>query len=115
LTATSIDYCYEITNIGNAPANLDGPTAAEFDNVNVQAFVSADTIFRNAGDVAAGGTILGSSPLGFLNPGEIFSGCFGSFTSVDTAVTPFLLLMVDFGQRVSESNETNNVTATLIQ
>ena len=45
-------------------------------------------VFNNAGDVAAGGTILGISPLGALEPGESFSGTFGASVSVDPSLTP---------------------------
>ncbi|MDI6793521.1 MAG: choice-of-anchor D domain-containing protein, partial [bacterium] len=111
----SINYSYTITNIGTAPANLDGPTEENYDNISVQACLSADTIFFNEGDIAAGGTILGVSPLGELAPGNSFSGSFGcSVATIDPSVTPYLILMVDWGQRTAESDESNNTTATLI-
>ena len=69
-SANSISYSWTIQNVGDSPANLDGPTSNEADNVSVQAFLSQDTIFENAGDSPAGGTILGLSPLGLLNPGQ---------------------------------------------
>ena len=34
-TPTSISYSYTIKNVGTAPANLDGPTSADPDNVSV--------------------------------------------------------------------------------
>lgn len=110
-TATSITYSYTIKNVGTAPANLDGPTSADFDNVSVQAFLSQDTIFNNAGDIPAGGTILGTSPLGMLNPGDTFTGSFTSGVSQDPATFSYLTLMVDWGNVVAESDETNNTAA----
>lgn len=114
-TADSITYSYVIRNIGTGPANLDGPTAADADNVSVQAYLSDDTIFNNAGDAPAGGTILGPSPLGLLNPGQTFSGSFSSGTlGANPADYAYLTLMVDWGEVVAESDETNNTAATLI-
>jgi hypothetical protein len=114
-TLTSIAYNYTIKNIGTASANLDGPTPANEDNVSVQAYLSADTIFNNTNDIAAGGTILGNSPLGNLAPGATFSGSFSASAPVDPSVTPYLTLMVDWEDVVDESNETNNTAATLIE
>jgi hypothetical protein len=68
ISPNRIQYSWTVTNVGTGPVNLDGPTASNADNVKVQAFVSKDTVFGNAGDVPAGGTILGSSPLGNLAP-----------------------------------------------
>ena len=104
----SFTYQYVIENVGNAPANLDGPTSAEPDNVSVQAFISADSVFNNGNDIAAGGSILGASPLGLLQPGEIFAGT-GSFAGAfDPSTHPYLTLQVDWGEVVPELNEANN-------
>jgi hypothetical protein len=113
-TPTTITWSYTIKNIGNGPASLDGPTSANSDNVSVQAYLSADTVFGNGGDVAAGGTIIGSSPLGVLNPGETFTGSFTASATVDPGATPYLVLKVDWGEAVPESNEANNTTAAAI-
>ena len=50
--AETVTYTVVIGNDGTAPADLDGPTGVNWDNVSVQGFYSADTTFRNAGDVA---------------------------------------------------------------
>jgi hypothetical protein len=110
----SIQYAYTIKNIGTGPANLDGPTAEDSDNVSVQAYLSTDTVFNNTGDIPAGGTILGASPLGNLAPGETFSGSFGASATVDPSATPYLVLQVDWGSVVDESNEDNNTRAVKI-
>lgn len=71
-----IQYSWTITNVGTGPANLEGPNPASSDNLKVQAFISKDTVFGNAGDVPAGGTIVGTSPLPKLilkNPGAELS------------------------------------------
>ncbi|MFZ1946835.1 MAG: CARDB domain-containing protein [bacterium] len=113
-TASGISYSYTVMNIGSAPVNMDGPTDEEYDNLDVQAFLSYDTIFNNAGDVAAGGTILGLSPLGYLDPGDTFSGSFSATPDADPCSMPYLTMKVDWGNEVSELDETNNTSATLI-
>ncbi len=110
-----IRYSYTITNAGTAPANLDGPTGENYDNVSVQAFISEDEIFNNYGDTPAGGTILGPSPLGELAPGESFTGSwYCSLNNVDTNNSYFLTLMADWGEAEEESDESNNTIVTLI-
>lgn len=111
----NITYSWTIKNVGATPANLDGPTSVDSDNVAVQAYLSADTVFNNGGDVPAGGTILGVSPLGALAPGESRSGSFGCTCVVDVSATPYLTLKVDWGDVVAESDEANNTLAVLIE
>jgi len=104
----TIAYSFTIQNVGTA--------AADGDLVAVQAFVSADAIFNNGNDLAAGGTYLFPSP-GLLYPGDTFSATFssgipdGDFT---VAAYPYLVMMVDWAEAVVESDETNNTRATSI-
>ncbi|UCD95339.1 MAG: T9SS type A sorting domain-containing protein [Candidatus Zixiibacteriota bacterium] len=109
-----IDYSYTIMNIGEAPANLDGPTEAAHDNVKIQGFVSPDTVFGNTGDIPVGGTIIGQSPLGYLDPGEAFIGSFYVGPELPPNPPPYLTLKVDWGSVVDESDETNNTAWTLL-
>lgn len=114
-TANSIKYSFIVRNIGTAPANLDGPTSANFDNISIQTFLSADTIFNNSGDIASGGTILGVSPLGYLEPGESsFRGNFSASANVNPSTHPYLTIKVDWGERSTECNEDNNTFYQLI-
>jgi len=64
--------------------------------------------------VAAGGTVVGISPIGVLNPGESRSGSFSSTPSQDPCGFAYLVLMVDWGGVVDESDETNNTRAASI-
>jgi hypothetical protein len=107
---TAIYYSFTLKNIGTASANLDGPTTVEYDNVSIQTFLSTDTIYSND-DKAAGGTILGLSPLGFLQPNQTFSGTNGCYfnDTIDFNTYLYLILIVDWGHSVAESNENNNV------
>jgi len=112
---SSINYEFTIKNIGTAAAYLDGPTTVNYDNVSIQAFLSKDTIFYNQDDLAAGGTILGVSPLGYLDIGNSsLSGSFGASLSSPSSNYPYLTLKIDWGESLSECNESNNTAYTLI-
>ena len=113
-TEDSIQYSGTIQNIGPGPANLDGPTTANSDNVSIQAFVSRDEIFGNSDDKPAGGTILGISPLGFLHEGEQRSFSFGASITASRETHPYLLLSVDWGNVLREEREDNNTASTRI-
>ena len=106
-----VQYSWTVTNVGNAPANLDGPTAGNADNVSVQAFLSKDTVFGNTGDVPAGGTILGTSPLGPLAPQASKSGTFTATVQANFTKLTQLVLKVDSGKVITEFNEDNNTAA----
>ena len=106
-----IQYSWTITNVGSAPAGLEGPTAASSDNVSVQAMLSKDTVFGNAGDLPAGGTIVGNSPLPNLAPGASRSGTFTATIPGSITLLPHLVLKVDSRSVLSELNENNNTAA----
>jgi hypothetical protein len=57
-TETDIYYSYTIKNVGDEPAVLEGPTGDHYDNVSVQALLSADQIYGGIGDLSAGGRVL---------------------------------------------------------
>lgn len=106
-TATSINYTYTLTNIGTA-------TATNLSSAATQAYLSADTIFNNSGDIAAGGRVMSVAS---LVPGQSVteSGTCGWTTAtVNPSTRPYLVLMVDYWNAISESNETNNTKAALI-
>jgi hypothetical protein len=106
-----IQYSWTITNVGSAPAKLEGPTPASSDNVSVQAMLSKDTVFGNAGDLPAGGTIVGNSPLADLAPGASKSGTFTATVPGSITLLPHLVLKVDSRNVLSELNENNNTAA----
>jgi subtilase family serine protease len=68
-------------------------------------------VFGNAGDVPAGGTIIGISPLGNLAPLASKSGTFTANFQGSITQLPHLVLKVDWGKVVSELNENNNTAA----
>jgi hypothetical protein len=111
IAPNKVHYSWTITNIGTGPVNLDGPTAANSDNLSVQAMVSKDTVFGNAGDVPAGGTIIGVSPLGNLAPGASRNGSFTATVQANLTQLPHLVLKVDPSNAVAELNENNNTAA----
>ena len=106
-----IQYSWTVTNVGTGPVNMDGPTANNADNLSVQAFVSKDTVFGNAGDIPAGGTILGTSPLGNLAPQASKSGTFTATVQANLSQFPHLVLKVDPRNVVTELNDNNNTAA----
>ena len=106
-----IQYSWTITNVGTGSVNMDGPTANNSDNLSVQAVVSKDTVFGNAGDVPAGGTIIGASPLGNLAPQNSKSGTFTATVQANLSQLPHLVLKVDPGNVVAELNDNNNTAA----
>jgi subtilase family serine protease len=77
----------------------------------VQAFLSKDTIFGNAGDIPAGGTIVGNSPLPNLAPKASRSGTFTATFNGNVSANPHLVLKVDSGNVITELNENNNTAA----
>ncbi|HEX3046983.1 MAG TPA: hypothetical protein VHY08_19675, partial [Bacillota bacterium] len=66
-TATQVNYSYTIANYGTA-------TIPDLYYVAIQNFYSANTVFMDANDVAAGGAILGVHRS--LAPGETYSGTY---------------------------------------
>ncbi len=103
----SIQYTYTIKNIGDRAANLEG--------ISIKAFLSHDTSFDNTEDIPAGETIIGTSPPGYLEPGETYSGSFAASATVDINTTPYLVLMADSGAVVDEKDESNNTLAIKIE
>ncbi len=108
-TGSSISLGYTLLNNGSQPANLNGPTDENFDNVSIQAFFSEDPILSPNQDQAGGGTIVGISPIQEIEPGERFNGSFTSGVSFDSVATPFVMLMIDWGGSLSECNELDNI------
>ena len=106
-----VQYSWTITNVGIGTVKLDGPTASNADNLSVKAFISKDTVFGNAGDVPAGGTIIGVSPLGDLAPQASKSGSFTATVQGNISKLSHLVLKVDPDNAVAELNEDNNTAA----
>jgi hypothetical protein len=100
-TPTKATYSYTITNSG-------GTAIPNLYNVSIQNYWSANTIFNDAGDVAAGGSILGI--VKSLAPGESHSGTFYGSGAVPAGLN-YVTFKIDWGDSVAESNETNNTRA----
>ena len=111
IAPNKVQYSWTITNVGTGPANLEGPNPASSDNLKVQAFVSKDSVFGNAGDLAAGGTIVGTSPLPKLDPQKSRSGTFTATIQANLTQLPHLVLKVDLANAMAELNENNNTAA----
>lgn len=116
VSSTSIYFDLIIKNIGVEAANLDGATSAEHDNVSIQCFLSKDVKYDPNEDKAAGGSIIGLSPLGKLQPNQTLSmrwGATQSFGSVKDY--PYLIVILDWGDAVKESDEANNIWIGRVQ
>lgn len=103
-TATQINYSYTIKNVGTA-------SVPNLYNVSIQNFYSANAIFNDSGDVAAGGSIIGVNQS--LAPGQSFSGTFHASGAPGAKV--YLTFKIDWGNAVAESNESNNTRALAIK
>jgi hypothetical protein len=97
-SGTSIKYSYTIKNVGSA-------TIPNLYSVSIQNFYSENTIFNDAGDVAAGGRIIGVSRS--LAPGESYTATFSASGAVPAGKN-YLTFKIDWGNIVAEENENNN-------
>jgi uncharacterized repeat protein (TIGR01451 family) len=95
---TTIKYTYTIKNNGTV-------TIPSLYYVSIQAYFSANTVFGDAGDVAAGGSILGINRS--LAPGESYTSSYGAYGSVPSGMN-YVTIKIDFNNYVAESNENNN-------
>ena len=115
-TSEQIFYTYTISNIGEEPVNLDGPTDELSDNVRVQAYLSSDTVY-DSNDIFAGGRVISTptKPLGELSSRESVTQSFSCTVTVDPLITPYLILKVDSVEIVEELDEDNNTLFTEIE
>lgn len=96
-----VDYSYTIKNQGAA-------AIPSLQYVSLQNYWSANTVFNDAGDVAAGGAILNvTKPLA---AGETYSGTFYTLVAIP-AGHPYLTFKIDWQDTVKESDEANNTAA----
>jgi hypothetical protein len=95
--ATTLSRTTTIKNVGTAPVDVNG--------VSVQGFYSADTNL-DQGDAAAGGRSA-SIVTRILEPGESMDvpGLF----ALPEPEHVYLLMIVDYGETITESDETNNI------
>ena len=102
----NISYSFTIENIGTGPTDLS--------TVGFQTFLSADQIYNNAGDIAAGGLTLANAPIVF-NPADTYTTNFSATpSSIDVNTHPYLTAMIDHLSIIPECDENNNTIATLI-
>jgi hypothetical protein len=92
-----------LKNVGTAPVDMDF--------VVVQAFYSADANLDLGVDAAAGGRVAAVNTW-ILEPGESMNVPWHSGTPGPEH--NYLLVMVDYGDKIEESDETNNVGAALL-
>jgi len=107
---TFIKYRFMVENVGDSAANLD--------EVLVGGFASTDPVFDNGNDIAVCEDAIGGSQQGDLAPGETISEFwsidFKSPSNFDPQVHRYLVLKVDCGEALAESDESNNTLAVLL-
>jgi hypothetical protein len=95
VTATKVEFCYRVRNIGNGSANLAG--------VVVTAVLSADED-GDATDTPAGYQNLS----GKLAASQCIYCCCAGIAKINPPETPYLIVCVDPENVVQESDKTNN-------
>jgi hypothetical protein len=105
-----IAYRFTITNIGAGDAVLTPADATSASMVRFQAYVSTDAAYSNDGDAPAGGAVFSTSPL-VLADGRSLTR---SFSGAVSTVLDYLILKVDAGDVLEESDEDNNTMAVPI-
>jgi fibronectin type 3 domain-containing protein len=116
-TESQVNSIYRITNSGTAHVDLAGPDHNDWhDTVAIQNYFSANSIYGDGDDRAAGGSViyLGPNPenLPVLLPGEYFD--YNYFAGGTNSIGEYLFALVDQGNKVAESNEGDNVGSVVI-
>ncbi len=100
---------YTIKNNGKGPANIEGTSKSEDDNIAVKAFMTSSSKL-NKGALVLGGSVVGnrSKNAGPLLPGESHTTKIRLDTNTMTKFTPVIVLELDTFGQVRECDETNN-------
>jgi hypothetical protein len=113
-TPDSIDIYCRLKNTGLQPVDLEGATVDPGDNVKIAAYLSADTIPGNAGDLLVGNFNIQDSPAGLLLPAASLDLIISSPAVVDTSIYTYLVVMLDPENSVIEFDENNNSSSDII-
>jgi len=108
--SNTIQYSYVFENNGLSTTSLSTSTG-----VVIQAYLSADPVYSAGTDLPAGGFVLGAGTGAALDPGQDWCGNFtaggGASSSivVDPVATPFLILIIDSNDNLTECDESDNI------
>lgn len=105
VTSSQFTLEWTLRNAGTAPVTFGSP------NVIFQKYISADTIYNNSGDMAAGGYLM----TGTLQPGQTISRTEVTGRSAGSATHPYIVAKIDSGSGLAEANEANNTLAVAIE
>ena len=117
-TASSVSSVYRIINSGNAHADLAGADHNSYaDTVSIQNYYSANNIFGDGDERAAGGSVLFSTGfppenLPILLPGQYYDHNYSA--SGANSSGEYVFADLDIGDDVTESNESDNIGSLLI-
>ena len=100
---------YTIKNVGKGPANIEGDSKGEEDNIAVKAFMTSSEKL-NKGALVLGGDVIEnrSKNAGPLLPGETHTNKIRLDINTMTKFTPVIILELDTFGQVRECDETNN-------
>ena len=100
---------YTIKNVGKGPADIDGDSKVEEDNIAVKAFMTSSEKL-NKGALVLGGDVVEnrSKNAGPLLPGETHVNQIRLDINTMTKFTPVIILELDTFGQVRECDETNN-------
>lgn len=110
ISSDSISVGYRISNIGEAPVELDGPTDAPEDDLLIGIYLSQNETFEPETDIAIGTTAAG---VGELAAGSFRGSDFSTTTEVNPLDFPYLIVVADSGNLAEEAGEENNSASTL--
>jgi len=100
---------YTIKNNGKGPANLEGTSKSEDDNIAVKAFMTSSSKLTKGALVLGGAVVENRSKnAGPLLPGETYTTKIRLDTNTMTKFTPVIILELDTFGQVRECDETNN-------
>jgi hypothetical protein len=105
-TPTHVTYEWTIRNSSTVPAVVASP------GVIFQAYLSADTVAGNSGDLGAGGFYIGAVS---LQSGEARAFTQTSSRTTGSSTHPYLVAKIDNGSHLAEANENNNTFALPIE
>ena len=100
---------YTIKNVGKGPADIEGNSKGQEDNIAVKAFMTSSEKL-NKGALVLGGDVIEnrSKNAGALLPGETHTSNIRLDINTMTEFTPVIILELDTFGQVRECDETNN-------
>lgn len=100
---------YTIKNIGTGPANLEGISKKEKDNIAVKAYMTSSSKLVKGALILGGDFVKNRKNKGDLMPNETYTTTIKLDTNEMTKFTPIVILELDTFGQIQECDETNNL------